>query len=211
MVTFSEPFDLSLEGEYFWERVFYIDNRDNNNEFREERKIVKTEKTSYSELTKYVYDASLKISHTVNAGVKLDIISASVETKVNIDLSTSYEKVVDKKSETTKSEELTREFKVNPNSIGELFRLVYRGPGVTYATDTISTNKSLPLDTVFIRLKVKRVPMIKDIVVVYTDQSIDRPVTVITDWFGGSPDINAGHKGQYVWLVPIWTSKLVSN
>lgn len=87
-------------------------------------------------------------------------------------MSTSYEKTVEKKTESTTTEELTRDFEVGADSIGEMFRLVYRGPGVTYATGTISTDGNLPIEKVIINCRVKRVPMIKAIQVVYTDQNI---------------------------------------
>lgn len=166
-------------------------------------------KTSYSDLRKSVVDASLKISTSLDVGGKFEIISASVKQSMDVELATSYQSTIDQKTETTVTEELTREFTVGANSIGEMFRLVYKGPGVTYATGTISTDGNLPLDEVFITCRVKQVPLIKDIKVVYTGQSIERPQDVITDTFGGSPDVNKGHGGKYVWLVPVWTSSKV--
>lgn len=211
MYHFSDPFDVNLEGEYFWERIYYIDNRNQSNPYHETRKITKTITTSHSQLTKSAYDASLKISHNVEAGGKLEIISASVKSSLDIELSASYQNTVEKKTESTTTEELTREFTVGADSVGEMFRLNYRGPGVTFATGTISTNGTIPLDKVIINCRVRQVPMIKEIKVVHTDENIDMPTNVITETFGTSPDINKGMLGKYVWLVPVWTSKVVSK
>lgn len=209
-IPFSEPFEVELEGEYFWELIYHIDNTGQNNPYHETRKVTKTVKTSYSDLTKYVFDASLKISQSLEAGGKFEIISATVKHSMDVELSTSYEKVVETKTESTVTEELTREFNVGANSVGSMYRLNYKGPGVSYATGTISSNDSIPLNKVIVNCRVKRQPMLQDIRVVYTSQSIDRPENVITDTFGGSPDINSKHSGDYVWLVPVWTTKAVS-
>lgn len=189
--------------------IYYIDNTNQNNPYHETRKVTKTVKTSYSDLTKYVFDASLKISQSLEAGGKFEIISASVKHSLDLELSASYEKVVETKSESTVTEELSREFNVGANSVGQMYRLNFKGPGVSYATGTISSNDSIPLSKVIVNCKVKRLPMLQDVRVVYTSQSIDRPENVITDTFGGSPDINNGHEGDYVWLVPVWTTKAV--
>lgn len=207
---FSQPIDITVEGEYHWERIYYIDNRNQNNPYKETRKITKSVTTSYSDLTKSVMDTAIKTSTSLDVGGVFDIISVGVKGSLDTELTTSYQSTIEKKTETTVTEELTREFTVGANSIGEMFRLIYKGPGVTYATGTVSTDGNLPLEKVFITCRVRQVPMIKEIQVMYTDQSIDRPQNVITDTFGGSPDVNKGFKGKYVWLVPIWTSKKVS-
>lgn len=53
------------------------------------------------------------------------------------------------------------------------------------------------------------VPMIKGIQVVYTSSSGKRPENAITEMYGKSADINCGFGGDYVWLVPIWTTIMV--
>lgn len=198
-----------MEGEYYWERIYYIDNRNQDNPYKETRKITKTVTTSYSDLTKSVRESAIKTSASLDVGGVFDVISVGVKGSLDTELTNSYQSTIEKKSETTTTEELTREFNVGANSIGEMFRLIYKGPGVTYATGTVSTDGNLPLEKVFITCRVRQIPLIKDIQVKYTDQSVDRPEDVITETFGGSPDINIGHGGKYVWLVPIWTSNKV--
>lgn len=51
--------------------------------------------------------------------------------------------------------------------------------------------------------------MIKGIKVVYTYQNGDKPENYITEMYGKSADINSGFGGNYVWLVPIWTTEMV--
>ncbi len=206
----SKTFEVGLEGEYFWERIYYVDNTNNSSPYRETQKYSKTVTTSYSDLTTRVTDASLKFSRSVEAGVKYAIVDLTVKNTLDLELTTSYKKTIEKKIGTTETTEFTKEFEVGPHSIGEMFRLNYKGPGLAYATDTISTNGTIPIDKVIIKCNVKRVPVIKNIRVVYTDQNIDRPGNLITETFGGNPDVNSG-EGRFTWLVPEWTSKVVSD
>lgn len=155
-------------------------------------------------------EASLKLSTSVEAGGKYKIISATVKNSVDAELSTTYERTIDKKTDITETTELTKQFEVGGNSFGKMYRLIYKGPGVTYATGTVSTDENLPLEKVTINFKVQRVPMIKDIRVVYTDQSIDRPDNIITETSGGDLDVNKGYQ-KHTWLVPVWTGKVVSD
>lgn len=201
-----KPIEVTVEGQYYWERIYYIDNRGRDNPYKETRKITKTITTSYSDLKQSITESSIKSSLSLDVGGVFDIITASVKGSLDTELKTSYQSTVEQKSETKESEELIREFTVGANSIGEMFRLIYKGPGVTYATGTISTNGTIPYDKVVINCSVRQIPLIKDIQVVYTQQSIDRPQNLITETSGGSPDINNGFGGKYVWLVPIWTS-----
>lgn len=200
-----------MKGEFYWERIYYIDNRGQNNPYKETRKVTKTTTTSYSDLKKHVEDSAMKTSTELKVGGVFEIISASVSGTMDTEISRSYQSTVEKKTETKVTEELTREFTVGANSIGEMFRLVYKGPGVVLETGTISTNGKLPLDKVIISCKVRQIPMIKEIRVEYTSQSVDRPNNLITETSGGSPDINKGFGGEYVWLVPVWTVKSVSK
>ncbi len=146
----------------------------------------------------------------MDGGAKYEILSLTVKNSLDVGLSSSYERTVEHKKDITENYELTRVFEVGPHSIGEMFRLNYKGPGVEYATDTISTNGTLPLDKVLIHCKVRRIPMIKNIRVVYSDQSLNRPINVISVSNGGNPDVNT-NQGRYTWLVAEWTTKLVSD
>lgn len=51
--------------------------------------------------------------------------------------------------------------------------------------------------------------MIKGIQVVYTHSSRKKPEDAIAEMYGKSGDINDGFGGIYVWLVPVWTTKMV--
>jgi len=196
-----------LGGEYVWERIFYIDNRGKNNTYDETRSFNRTITASYSSLTKLVAGASLKLGIKTKVGAAIEIFTAKVENSLDLALTTSYEHTIEQKLDTVESEIISRRFTVGANSIGEMYRLIYNGPGVTYATSMFSTTP-LVNKKVIITCKVRKVAMLKDIQVVYTSQSIDMPDEVITDTDGGSPDINKGYKGKYVWLVPVWTYKI---
>lgn len=206
----SKPVDIAMEGEYHWELLYYIDNRGQNNPYKETRKVATTVRTSYSELSKSVVDASIKKSKSLDVGGVFKILTASVKGSIDTILAKSYQSTVEKKGESVVTKELTREFTVGPDSIGEMYRLVYDGPGVSYDTDIISSDANRPYDKVFINCRVIQVPLLKDIKVVYTEHNIDMPTDTITDTLGGSADINKGFGGKYVWLVPVWTRNKVS-
>ncbi len=210
MKLISKDFDLELEGEYFWERMYYIDNTNNSAGYHEEHKYIKEITTSYSDLTKHVTDSSLKLSRSMEGGVKFAIVSLTVKNSLDVELKSSYDKTIEKKIGHSEKTEVTKIFDVGPGDFQEMFRLVYKGPGVVYATDSTSSDGTIPNDKVILKLKVKRVPLIKNIRVVYTDQSIDRPQNLITETHGGNPDVNSG-LGRYTWLVPEWTTKVVSE
>lgn len=210
MLSNSKPVDITLEGRFYWELLYHIDNRGQNNPYKETRKITKTVTTSFSELKDSVQKKSINTDTSLDVGGVFDIISVSVKGSISTEVSSSYQTTINQKTESTVTEELTREFTVGADSIGEMYRLVYEGPGVRFATGTISTDGKRPLDKVFITCTAQQVPLIKGIKVKYTDQSITRPENIITETNGGDPDINRGFGGYYVWLIPEWTGKKVS-
>ncbi|KAG4070498.1 hypothetical protein HA402_005730 [Bradysia odoriphaga] len=57
----------------------------------------------------------------------------------------------------------------------------------------------------------KNVPVIKGIQVVYTSSSSKKPPNAIEEMYGMSADINSGFGGDYVWLVPIWTTYMMEG
>ncbi|XP_037032110.1 uncharacterized protein LOC119071331 [Bradysia coprophila] len=57
----------------------------------------------------------------------------------------------------------------------------------------------------------KNVPVIKGIQVVYTSSSSKKPPNAIAEMYGMSADINSGFGGDYVWLVPIWTTNMTEG
>lgn len=170
-----------------------------------------TVRTSYSELTKYVVDAAVKLSLNSEVDGALAIITVKVSNSIDATLSYSYDSTVEKRTETEVTREITREFNVGADSIGELYRLVYSGPGVSYESDVISTDKNRTFDKVLINCRVREIPLLSNIKVVYTDQNVDMPNDALTETSGGSPDVNKGYSGKYVWLVPEWVADKVTQ
>ncbi|CAL8128941.1 unnamed protein product [Orchesella dallaii] len=84
---------------------------------------------------------------------------------------------------------------------------VFNGPGIDYLTSTVSTTPHHMKD-VQIHYALKLVPFLHYIDVVYTSDSVGRPSNIIREVNGKNPDINGGYRGSYVWLIPIWTTRL---
>lgn len=207
--NFSDPIDIDLEGEFFWERVYYIDNRNNSEPFKETIKITSSTKTSYSDMSKSVVETAMKMGMSMDIGGAFEIITASVKTSMDLSLTSTYEHTIEEKTESEVTEEFTQEFAVGANSLGEMFRLVYKGPGVTHASRTVSTDGALPLDKVIINTRVKPIPMFCGFDIVRSDNNspIGPPEGVIKETFGGNPDINDDahthpYGQDYVYLVP---------
>jgi len=93
----TKPYDVNLEGEYYWERVYFYNNTGNNNEHKETRTFNKTIKTNYNSITKSVKAASMKLGIHTEAGCAIEIVTAKVQQSLDIELSSSFEKTVEEK------------------------------------------------------------------------------------------------------------------
>ncbi|CAL8128940.1 unnamed protein product [Orchesella dallaii] len=107
------------------------------------------------------------------------------------------------KTESTKNDA----YEIGPYSRSKIYRLIFNGPGINYITDTVSTTP-YDMDDVQIGLTLKQVYFLQDIDVVYTSDSVSRPSNIISELKGENPNINGGYGGSYVWLIPIWTTRL---
>jgi len=171
---------------------------------------VTTATTSYSSLQRESLKEAVKRKMDFDASGVLDVISVGFKSSVDQSVAQAYEKTVEEKTETSTSYKLTETFHVGAHSVVSMYRLVYSGPGVSYATETVSSTP-MKMDDVVIDLKVKQRMFLQSIDVVYTDSPADRPRNLITDDIYGQHDINKGVANSgYTWLVPVWTRSLVS-
>jgi len=164
---------------------------------------------SYSSLQKESLATADKMHLDVDLSGVLEIVKIGFKSTVDQSISKAYESTVNTKLETKETKEITEEFIVGANSNMTIYRLVYSGPGVTYATETISSHPT-PIDDVIISCTVKQKALLKDIMVVYSALPSQRPSYVIEDRsVANKQNVNYGFGGKCVWLVPIWTKSKV--
>lgn len=203
----DDVIDVNVEGAFEWDLLFHIDNRGQQNEFKETRSYTKTTSTSYSRMTDEVVKQSVKVGYNIKADAVIEIVNVAIETSVDAEIDRSYQETINYKKEDTVTEQLTQEFTVGADSEAYMYQLVYRGPGVTIKTRTISSDTP-PMDKVIIRCKVKKVKMLERIRVwLNTSPPTDNP---ITEYHGRDTDTNSGQGGGYVYLSSVWTDSRVS-
>jgi len=154
-------------------------------------------------------EAARKIGMGVDVSGVLDVVGIGFKSSVEHSITKAYQSTVEKKMEITSSRKMTEVFVVGPKSKMRVYRLIFSGPGITYATETVSTNPK-PMKDVLISCTVKQKLFLKDIRVVHSSSASQRPRDLIEDNLMKKHDINSGFGGKYVWLVPVWTTSKVS-
>jgi len=188
--------------------LFDIDNSNNSGSYKKTIEYETSLTQSYSNLQKDSMEAATKMGVGLDVSGVLDIFSIGFKSSVDQSITIAYESTVEKKMESKSSKKVTEEFEVGANSRMIIYRLYYSGPGVTYATETVSSDPK-PMDDVLINCNVQQKPLLKNINVVYSDLASHRPSDLLDDAIHGNPDVNSGFGGKYVWLVPVWTTSKV--
>jgi len=209
-VFVSDPVNVNLIGKYHWQLLFYIDNSNNSGSYVKRYQYETSMTHSYSNLQREALEEEAKAGLELDASGVVEVVKVNFKSNVEQSISRAYETTVQKKWENHTSTKNTEEFVVGPNSVMIIYRLMYSGPGVTYATETVSS-KPVPILDVIIDCKVQQQGLLRDIDVVYTDSSSQRPRDLIEDAIYGEHDINRGFGGKFVWLVPSWTKSRVNN
>lgn len=133
----------------------------------------------------------------------------NVKGSADSSLSSKFQSLIEHKKEETVTIEDTTDFKIGPDSRAALYQLVFSGGGISMSLTTTATEPK-PLPNVTISCHVKQPLFLKDIDIVFTKQSVERPKNLIIESSGGNSDINGGFGGDYSWLVPVWTTSMVS-
>jgi len=163
---------------------------------------------SYSSIQKETLQRATSLGMGVDASGVLDVVKVGFKANVEHSISSAYESTVEQRIESNSTRKTVEEFNVGPHSRQAMYRLIYSGPGVNYASETVSTSPK-PMSDVIINFTVKQKPLLKDIKVVYSDTPSGIPNELLEDSVYGKSDINLGFNGQFVWLVPIWTTSKV--
>jgi len=200
----KHEFNVNLCGKYYWELMFDIDNTTNSGSIKREVQVECEISMSYEDMVRSLDSKTIAASMGFHAGGIFKILDIGVKGELNTEVKSEYEKMAKNQSTFRKKTTKTDTYEVGPKSSLRLYRLIFNGPGVSYATDTLSTSEKA-MDDVIIEVKGKLLPVLKDIEVVYTKDSVSRPDDLIQEARGLNADINSGYGGDFVWLKPIWT------
>jgi len=198
-----------MDGYYHWELIFDIDNRNNSGHYERVIEFEKVTKESYSDLRELSLETAIKTGQKLEASASYEIYSVSASAYIDVSIASAYKTTVERQSEETITNKEKQTFLVGANSRLAVYQLIFDGPGVTYKTGIISTNPD-PKANVTISCSLYAKTFLKDIDVVYSSSSVERPKNLIVDNIYHDNDINKGFQGKYVWLVPVWTNHTVS-
>jgi len=211
-----EKYTVQVEGRIFWKLVFEYDNTDNSGEIRQEisTDIVKSYKSSTfrEDVSKVTHSYLEKIGVSTEAGASYGPVSAKVSASYenSKEINDLMETTTRSQTETTVESKVTikRSYTVGPHSKLSLFQQYFSSPGVELAADVFSTKpgKDQESTAVNIEVVVQATEFIENIQVIYGDHPANAPEGRVREIAGKSDDINAGFKGKYVWLSPVYTT-----
>uniref|UniRef100_T1IV27 Uncharacterized protein n=1 Tax=Strigamia maritima TaxID=126957 RepID=T1IV27_STRMM len=196
---------LNLNGKYSWELLFDIDNTHNSRYIIRKEELKVSLFISYNQLLRELQEYARKSHVGFESGAKLDIISVSMSSGLDSSMSQKFESTTTQHGEKREEFTKTTEIKIGPNSRLTLHRLVFNGPGISYVTDTLSSTPH-DIPDVIISCTVRAMNFLKTISVVYTEDAVSKPSNSLVEVDGWNTDINDGFNGDYVWLVPVWTT-----
>ncbi|KAI0262621.1 hypothetical protein BC834DRAFT_890984 [Gloeopeniophorella convolvens] len=223
----SKEITIQVAGKFIWELVFDYDNSGNSGEIEHKYSVTIAESYNSSDFLKTISQTTQKLtqSHEVSAeaGVSYGPASASLKYSYNntkevsdmLERTTSRQ--VDQKFDRTSTE--TRTYKVGAKSRLALYQRSFVAPGMRVQKETYRTT-SKPLigselvEEVPLEFTLRPVRWLVGLDVVYTSNTSSAPSDRVRELYGGAEDINKGFGGDYVWLVPIWsteTSKAISS
>jgi hypothetical protein len=153
--------------------------------------------------------------YNIDAGVKtsLSIVDIDVSSKFNSSEKSKIEENIKNEKSMEYENEIELEINLEKEDTRYIYKLIYenKNMGFYYEADATQIIKSerkeleeKNVDPIMIIISTKKIKLLKDIKVVYTDDLIDRPDDIIEEVDGKikCADINYKHSGKYVWLVP---------
>jgi len=205
----TEIITVPLEGVFYWKLVFDYDNSNNAGSITQTyryRTIEKFRRSTFLEKTQESLHQTQNATLGLNINTTYSFFSANVDYRyeeINDFFSTTVRAQVDASLENFS--EIERRYEIGPHSKLALYQRYFVAPGITYACDAHSTTQG-PDERVRIDVTMKRLEFVSNIKVVYGNSEFEKPDDCLKDVQGGSSDINAGYGGNYVWLVPEWST-----
>ncbi|KAG5644039.1 hypothetical protein DXG03_009191 [Asterophora parasitica] len=211
--------DIEIKSRFIWNLVFDYDNSDNTGSIVQAYTVKtsgsytsKTYMQSVSETTQKTAEAH---SIDIEAGASYGPISASIKNSNNWskEVSDMLTNTTTTQRDETKewSNEEARTYTVGAHSRVCLYQRSFEADGI-YLKESVyrSTPEPLKEEELYeeetIITQVRPTTYLKALAVQYTGSELDAPKDRITDLNGGSSDINNRFAGEFVWLVPKYTT-----
>lgn len=156
--------------------------------------------------------------YNIDAGVKtsLSIVDVDISSKFNSSEKSKIEENIKNEESMEYENEIKLEINLKNDQTRYIYKLIYENKDLGFyyeadATQIINDEREKldekKVDPIIISISTKKIKLLKNIEVVYTDDMISRPDDIIKEVDGKieCSDINYKHSGKFVWLKPIHT------
>ncbi|KAI9034847.1 uncharacterized protein KD926_005195 [Aspergillus affinis] len=217
--------EVTMKGHFRYSLLQEVENP-NNTESALKRTIDTSYEIKRSNFLEETSSVTKTESESVSSGIELGASYGVAEAKVSAGMETSSQletalsSVSQISTEETISEKRSIEQESNDPSFartvnvgkGDTFKIyerIFDGPGITIHTDAISGGPDDKEDTeVEFTVTLQQHKFLADIKVETGDSEFSEPSDAIKMVGNGKPDVNKGQDGDYVWLVPVWTTQV---
>ncbi|KAI0260945.1 hypothetical protein BC834DRAFT_898168 [Gloeopeniophorella convolvens] len=215
----SRQITLPVTGKFVWDLICDSDNTQNSGEIEHTHTLAINSSYNPSEFLRLVSDTTRKLARPkelpIEPGVSYEVVSAHLGPGRSITNETSnvLEKAFPKsQANPVLATEIRAQCKVGAKSKLYLYQRnfyvedwpMYTSDGKLRTTSSRLTDaeaKEVPLV-----LTLRPVNWLVGMTVIYTGSASSAPADRVRDLHGGADDINKGFGGEYVWLVPIWST-----
>lgn len=208
--------DVTMHGKFRYSLLQEVDNPDNT-----ESSFKRTIDTSYeivrSNFLEETTSQTKTESETTSAGIELGAsygvaeakVSAGTETSSQLENAFSSVKQISTQETISEKKSTEQEFTVGKGDSYKIYERIFDGPGITIHTDAVSGGPDVKDDTdVEFTVTLKQNRFLTDIKVETGDSEFSEPSDAIRMVDNGKADVNKGFGGDYVWLVPVWTTQV---
>lgn len=202
------------EATFSWKLVFSYENPNDKDTIVQTYESKVSRHVSFSSAYEKIHTEAKAQSTTVSFGMNFDIIGFDIlgggmksdyETQTSISVSDEIKRSISTTEDTSSETTATAYWPVNPGTKLEIYQLCFTAPGIYEDFSVFSSSNKTPL-TIPIAYYVKPKQFIQKLEVVYGNLPSEVPQNVVEEVSNQSPDINKGYGGDYVWLVPAWTT-----
>lgn len=202
------------EATFSWKLVFSYENPNDKDTIVQTYESKVSRHVSLSSAYEKIYTEAKTQSTTISFGMNFDIIGFDIlgggmksdyETQSSISVSDEIKRSISTTEDTSSETTVTAYWPVNPGTKLEIYQLCFTAPGIYEDFSVFSSSNKTPL-TIPIAYYIKPKQFIEKLEVVYGNLPSQLPQNVVEELSNQSPDINKGYGGDYVWLVPVWTT-----
>ncbi|PLB44202.1 hypothetical protein P170DRAFT_392296 [Aspergillus steynii IBT 23096] len=208
--------DVKMSGRFRYSLLQEVDNPDNT-----ESSFKRTIDTSYEIVrSNFLEETSSQTkteSESVSSGIELGAsygvaeakVSAGMETSSQLETAFSSVKQISTQETISEKKSTEQSFTVGKGDSYKIYERIFDGPGITIHTDAVTGGSEPKEDTeVEFTVTLKQNRFLSDIKVETGDSEFSEPNDAIRMVDNGKADVNKGYGGDYVWLVPVWTTQV---